>query len=155
MKINKVRLGNSNLSVAIDYTDESGQEHLLILGAENVVENWQAVEQPLALDSATPDIKGGVLVTSVDGVIKNARVIPPTSKANRWAALAQRHKEKNMDCKKCGSPMYYPSPSKLCPQCEGEELDKWIAEQDAAQQSVQPTAAGGSDSGENLESGGG
>ena len=42
-----------------------------------------------------------------------------------------------MDCKKCGSPMYYPSPSKLCPQCEGEELDKWIAEQDAAQQSVQ------------------
>ena len=89
MKINKVRLVNSNLSVAIDYTDESGQEHLLILGAENVVENWQAVEQPLALDSATPDIKGGVLVTSVDGVIKNARVIPPTSKANRWAEGAQ------------------------------------------------------------------
>ena len=78
MKINKVRLVNSNMSVAIDYADESGQEHLLILGAENVVENWQAAEQPLALDAATPDIKGSVLVTSVDGVIKNARVIPPS-----------------------------------------------------------------------------
>jgi hypothetical protein len=42
-----------------------------------------------------------------------------------------------MDCKKCGNPMYHPSPNKLCPQCEGEALDKWIAEQDAAQQSVQ------------------
>ena len=88
--------------------------------------------------------------------VRNIRSNPAhAGNANRWAALAQRHKEKNMDCKKCGSPMYYPSPSKLCPQCEGEELDKWIAEQDAAQQSVQPTAAGGSDSGENLESGGG
>ena len=51
MKINKVRLVNSNMSVAIDYADESGQEHLLILGAENVVKNWQAVEHTLAPDA--------------------------------------------------------------------------------------------------------
>lgn len=44
MKIKKVRLVNSNMSVAIDYLDESGQEHLLIVGAEKVVQNWQAVE---------------------------------------------------------------------------------------------------------------
>ena len=50
MEIKKVRLVNSNMSVAIDYIDESGQEHLLILGAENVVKHWQAVEQPLAPD---------------------------------------------------------------------------------------------------------
>lgn len=49
MKINKVRLVNSNMSVAIDYADESGQEHLLILGAENVVKNWQAVEHSMHL----------------------------------------------------------------------------------------------------------
>lgn len=31
-----------------------------------------------APDSATPDLKGSVLVTSVDGVIKTARAIPPS-----------------------------------------------------------------------------
>ncbi len=29
-------------------------------------------------DSATPELKGSVLVTSVDGVIKTARAIPPS-----------------------------------------------------------------------------
>jgi hypothetical protein len=34
-------------------------------------------------------------------------------------------------------------------------LDKWVAEQEAAQQHMQPTAAGGETDGENSESGGG
>jgi hypothetical protein len=29
--------------------------------------------------------------------------------------------------------MYHPSPNKLCPKCEGERLDKWIAEQEQKQ----------------------
>ena len=66
--------------------------------------------------------------------------------ASRSAALAQRHKEQIMDCRKCGSPMYYPSPSKLCPQCEGEELDKWIAEQESR---PTPRAVDGGQAGEN------
>jgi len=45
MEIKKVSLVNSDMSVAIDYTDANGQGHLLILGAENVVKNWHAVEQ--------------------------------------------------------------------------------------------------------------
>ena len=52
MKILKVRLVNSNMSVAIDYEDSEGVEHLLIVGAEKVVENWQAVEHTLAPDGA-------------------------------------------------------------------------------------------------------
>lgn len=35
--------------------------------------------------------------------------------------------------------MYHPSPNKLCPKCEGERLDKWIAEQEAVQQKMHPT----------------
>ena len=44
-----------------------------------------------------------------------------------------------MNCVKCGSPMYHPSPNELCPKCEGERLDKWIAEQEIAQQKMHPT----------------
>ncbi len=54
MKILKVRLVNSNMSVAIDYEDSEGVEHLLIVGAEKVIENWQAVEHTLAPDGFPP-----------------------------------------------------------------------------------------------------
>lgn len=65
MEIKKVRLVNSNMSVAIDYTDESGQDHLLILGAEKVVKNWRAVEHTLAPDGATPPDNQQVLPADV------------------------------------------------------------------------------------------
>ena len=70
MKINKVRLVNSNLSVAIDYTDESGQEHLLILGAENVVKNWQAVEH--SVEPTLPDRKGSAR-EHIRDIVESAR----------------------------------------------------------------------------------
>lgn len=44
-----------------------------------------------------------------------------------------------MNCIKCGSPMYHPSPNKLCPKCEGVRLDEYIAKQEAAQQKTHPT----------------
>jgi hypothetical protein len=71
--------------------------------------------------------------------IEHEPTLTPAGKAYRWAALAQRSQGEKMDCVKCGSPMYHPSPNKLCPQCEGERLDKWIAEQETAQQKMHPT----------------
>jgi len=41
-----------------------------------------------------------------------------------------------MKCSKCGSPVYHPSPSKLCPTCEGKRLDE-IAKKEAAKESVE------------------
>ena len=55
--------------------------------------------------------------------------------------VAAQHSQgaKKMDCKKCGMPMYHPSSNKLCPKCEGERLDEYIAQQEAVQQKMHPT----------------
>lgn len=56
-----------------------------------------------------------------------------------------------MDCIKCKSPIYHPSPNKLCPKCESQRLDEYIAKQEAAQHALHLTRAGDGEKTDELQ----